>query len=69
MKMIFGRFSPAPVVRPILVQLGNSEDAPIEAAAKPVILRNSLLVCLPIIAPLDNLFRHRRIYDIDYCKR
>ena len=53
--MIFGRFPPIEVVWPIPAQLGNNEDAPIEAAAKPVILRNSLLVCLPIIAPLNNL--------------
>jgi hypothetical protein len=29
-------------------QLGNSEETAVEAAAKPVILRNSLLVCLSI---------------------
>jgi len=53
--MIFGRFAPIPVIRPTPAQLGNSEGAPAEAIARPVILRNFLLVCLPIIAPLDYL--------------
>jgi hypothetical protein len=42
-----------PVLRLSEAQLGNSEDAPSEAAAQPVILRKSLLVLLSIIAPFD----------------
>jgi hypothetical protein len=33
-------------------QLGKRQDAPAEAAARAVVLRNSLLVCLPIIFSL-----------------
>jgi hypothetical protein len=42
-----------PAVRPSEAQLGSSEAEPSEAAAKPVILRKSLLVLLSIIAPFD----------------
>jgi hypothetical protein len=66
MKMILGRFPFMPVVRFSEAQLGSSEAAPSEAAAKPVILRKSLLVLLFIIAPFDCEFCHRQTYDIDY---
>jgi hypothetical protein len=62
--MILGRFPFIPAVRLSEAQLGSSEAAPSEAAAKPVILRKFLLVLLSIIAPFDYLFRHRRAYDI-----
>jgi hypothetical protein len=51
--MILGRFPFMPVVRLSEAQLGKSEAAPSEAAAKPVILIKSLLVLLFIIAPFD----------------
>ena len=51
---MFGRFILALVVRFEAAQLGRNEVAPSEAAAKPEILRNSLLVFLSIIIPFDN---------------
>jgi hypothetical protein len=64
---MFGRFVFMLVIRLSEAQLGSIEDAPSEAAAKLVILRNSLLVLLSIIAPFDYLIHYKWIYDIDYC--
>jgi hypothetical protein len=47
-KMMFGGFIFAFVVCAIAVQLGNIDSMPAEVAAEPTVLRNSLLVCLPI---------------------
>ena len=52
--MMFGRFVLAPNVRFEAAQLGRNEVAPIEAAAKPEIFRNSRLVFLSIIIPFDD---------------
>jgi hypothetical protein len=48
---MFGRFIFAGAVCPALVQLGRTDSAPAEAAAKLIVLRNSLLVCSAISFP------------------
>jgi len=47
-KMMFGWFIFAFVVCAVAVQLGNIDSMPAEVAAEATVLRNSLLVCLPI---------------------
>jgi hypothetical protein len=62
---MFGRFF-IPAVRFPAVQPGRNKDAPSEAVATPVVLRNSLLLILSIIVPFYYLFCRKHIYRIDH---